>query len=227
MRYELIGTPDYGMVRVHLAHGDEVQAEAGAMVGMDESVEMETSMKGGLMESATRSVMGGESFFLNTFTAPRGSGSVELASGHPGDVLHLDLDRPHGITRGAFLASDTEVAVESQLGGLQGFFSGLGFGMLKASGSGDLYLTAFGGIREVELSGAGDYVVDTGHILAFEDRLDFNIETVGGWKPTLLSGEGLVCRFRGTGTVYVQTRNAPSFASWLHPYRPVESSDED
>ena len=225
MDYELIGTPDYGMVRVHLTHGDEVQAESGAMVGMDQSVEMETSMKGGFMESAKRSVMGGESFFLNTFTAPNGSGRVELAAGLPGDVLHLDLGGPHVITRGAFLASDTSVNVDSQFGGSQGFFSGLGFGMLRASGSGDLYLTSFGGIREVEVN--GEYVVDTGHILAFEDRLDFNVETVGGWKPTLLSGEGLVCRFRGEGTVYTQTRNTPSFASWLHPFRRGETDDDE
>ncbi len=224
MDYELIGTPDYGMVRVHLTRGDEVQAETGAMVGMDSSVEMETSMKGGFMESAKRSVMGGESFFLNTFTAPNGSGRVELASGLPGDVLHLELGGPHGVTRGAFLAADTSVNVDSQVSGFQGFFSGLGFGMLRASGSGDLYLTSFGGIREVDVD--DEYVVDTGHILAFEDRLDFNVETVGGWKPTLLSGEGLVCRFRGEGTVYVQTRNTPSFASWLHPFRPVQTDDE-
>jgi len=212
------------MVRVHLAYGDEVQAEAGAMVGMDASVEMETSMKGGFMESAKRSMMGGESFFLNTFTAPRGSGRVELASGLPGDVLHLELGGAHGITHGAFLAADTSVEVESQFSGFQGFFSGLGMGMLRASGTGDLYLTSFGGIREVEVK--DEYVVDTGHILAFEDRLDFSVESVGGWKPTLLSGEGLVCRFRGTGTVYVQTRNTPSFASWLHPFRHVQTSDD-
>lgn len=225
MRYELIGTPDYGMVRVHLATGDEVQAEAGAMVGMDDSVEMETSMKGGFMESARRSVMGGESFFLNTFRSPRGGGQVELAAGLPGDVLALTVDEPYGVTRGAFLASDTSVAVNSQFGGFQGFFSGLGFGMLRASGSGDLYLSSFGGIREVHV--ADEYVVDTGHILAFEESLNFNLETVGGWKPTLLSGEGLVCRFHGTGTVYVQTRSAPSFASWLHPFRPVKSDNDD
>jgi uncharacterized protein (TIGR00266 family) len=225
MDYELIGTPDYGMVRVHLTRDDEVQAEAGAMVGMDQSVEMETSMKGGFMESAKRSVMGGESFFLNTFRAPNGSGRVELAAGLPGDVLQLDLGGTYGITRGAFLAADTSVTVDSQFGGFQGFFSGLGFGMLRASGSGDLYLTSFGGIREVAVD--GEYVVDTGHILAFEDRLDFNVETVGGWKPTLLSGEGLVCRFRGEGTVYTQTRNTPSFASWLHPFRPVQSDDDE
>jgi uncharacterized protein (TIGR00266 family) len=140
-------------------------------------------------------------------------------------VLALQVGEPYGVTRGAFLASDTEVDVDSQFGGFQGFFSGLGFGMLRASGTGDLYLSAFGGVREVEVT--DEYVVDTGHILAFEEHLDFDVETVGGWKPTLLSGEGLVCRFRGEGTVYVQTRNAPSFASWLHPFRPVQSNEDE
>jgi len=225
MRYEPIGTPDYGMIRVHLATGDEVQAEVGAMVGMDDAVEMYTSMKGGFMKSAKRSMMGGESFFLNTFRAPLEGGQVELAAGLPGDVLAIDVDEPYGVTQGAFLAADTSVNVDAQFGGFQGFFSGLGFGMLRASGTGPLYLSAFGGIREVDVT--DEYVVDTGHILAFEETLDFTVETVGGWKPTLLSGEGLVCRFGGSGTVYVQTRNAPSFASWLHPFRPVTSNNNN
>lgn len=225
MRYEQIGSPDYGMVRVHLATGDEVQAEAGAMVGVDDSVEMETSMKDGFMASARRSVMGGESFFLNTFRALNEGGRVELAAGLPGDVIELEVDgQPHGITRGAFLASDTSVDVNAQFGGFQGFFSGLGFGMLRASGSGSLYLSSFGGIREVHV--IDEYVVDTGHILAFEETLDFSVETIGGWKPTLLSGEGLIARFHGSGTIYVQTHNALSFASWLHPFRPVQSEND-
>jgi len=226
MDHELIGTPDYGLVRVHLDPGDEVEAEAGAMVGMSDSVEMETSSKGGIVQSAKRSMLGGESFFINTFTVHSEPGVLELAPGQPGDVLHLRMEQPLAITRGGFLAGETTVDVDSDFGGFKGFFSGMGFGLLRAEGAGDLFLASFGGIRSVDVGPSGEYVVDTGHILAFEDSLDYEVETVGGWKPTLLSGEGLTCRFRGSGTVWVQTRNAPSFASWIHPFRPVESDDD-
>ncbi|MGM0381599.1 MAG: TIGR00266 family protein [bacterium] len=225
MEHELIGSPDYGLVRLTINPGEEVKAEAGAMVGMSEAVNMETGLDGGVFASAKRSVLGGESMFINTFTAEEQPGRLELAPGQPGDVIHLELEQSCGITRGGFMALGPGVEIDPEFGGFKGFFSGLGFGMLRATGSGSLFLASFGGIRPVEVS--GEYVVDTGHILAFEESLQFNVETVGGWKPTLLSGEGLVCRFKGNGKVYVQTRNAPSFASWAHPFREVESSDED
>ena len=43
---------------------------------------------------------------------------------------------------------------------------------------------------------------------------------VGGWKSTLLSGEGLVLEFTGTGTLWVQTRSLSSFLSWITPVLP-------
>ena len=63
----------------------------------------------------------------------------------------------------------------------------------------------------------GEFIVDTGHVVAFTPSLDYSITGMGSFKSTMLSGEGLVMKFRGNGTLYLQTRNVSSIASWLTP----------
>ncbi len=102
-------------------------------------------------------------------------------------------------------------------------FSGEGLFFLKASGTGELFFSSFGAIHKVQVQ--GEYIVDTGHIVAFEPSLSFKLEKVGGLKSLFLSGEGLVCRFSGSGTLYVQTRNQNSFAAWANQFRRVQTSN--
>ena len=61
------------------------------------------------------------------------------------------------------------------------------------------------------------FIVDTGHVVAFDPSLDYTISGMGNFKSTMLSGEGLVMRFKGSGKLYLQTRNVSSVASWLTP----------
>ncbi len=72
---------------------------------------------------------------------------------------------------------------------------------------------------------AGEYIVDTGHIVAFDPTLTFKIERVGGLKSLFLSGEGLVCRFSGQGRLYIQTRNQNSFTAWADQFRRIQTSN--
>ena len=81
----------------------------------------------------------------------------------------------------------------------------------------------------LEIEVDGNYVVDTGHIVAFTDGLEYSVGKVGGYKSLFFSGEGLVCKFSGRGRLWLQTRQLGAFASWIHPFRPVKSqsgSDE-
>ena len=87
--------------------------------------------------------------------------------------------------------------------------------MLEASGSGDLFFNSFGGVVEKQIN--GEFIVDTGHVVAFDPSLDYSFSGMGNFKSTMLSGEGLVMRFRGSGKLYLQTRNVSSVASWLTP----------
>jgi len=222
MEHQFLGQPDFTMTRITMAPGEEVVSEAGAMAGMSSNVSIETGMRGGFLESAKRTVMGGESFFVNTFRAEEGQeGVLDLAPGAPGDMFHLDLDGGLGIQRGCFVASDADVDLDASFEGFSGFFSGMGLTMLRARGQGDLFLSSYGALRTKKVT--DEYVVDTGHIVAFEESLEYNVERVGGWGTTFFSEEGLVCRFYGEGTVYIQSRNVPSFASWIHPFRPTKN----
>ena len=112
------------------------------------------------------------------------------------------------------------VEVESKWQGLtKGFFSGESLFLIRAKGQGDLWFNTYGAMIEIDVK--GDYVVDTGNIVAFTDGLDYKVSKVGGYKSLFFSGEGFVCRFSGEGKVWIQTRGVDAFLSWLHPYRPA------
>jgi len=97
----------------------------------------------------------------------------------------------------------------------------VGFFFLKLEGYGDLFLSSFGAISVFELKG-NEFKVDTGHLVAFEDGVDYTIQRVGGLKSTFLSGEGLVARLWGNGKVMIQTRSPATFSSWLYPFLPKQ-----
>jgi uncharacterized protein (TIGR00266 family) len=103
--------------------------------------------------------------------------------------------------------------VDTKWGGARTFFGGEGLFMMKASGTGEVICNAFGAIHPVQV--AGKFIVDTGHIVAFESSLTFKVKRVGGWFSTFFSGEGLVCEFTGNGTLWMQSRNPAEFGRLL------------
>lgn len=224
MRHEILNKPDYASLHVFLDEGESVVTEAGAMMAMDPRLKMETNMKGGMFAAAKRA-LGGESVFLNTYTATGPDQRIDIAPSAPGDLIHLDMDGSRSVTvqRGSYCASTLGVTVDSKWGGAKGFFAGEGLVMLKCTGAGDLWLSSYGAIHEVDVDGG--YTVDTSHIVAFEDTLTYSIRKSGGMKSLFLSGEGLVCAFEGRGRLWIQTRNAPALAGFLHPFRRVASKN--
>ena len=83
---------------------------------------------------------------------------------------------------------------------------------------------SYGAIHEIELKPGQKYIVDTGHIVAFDETVDYGVKRVGGIKSTLFSGEGFVCELTGPGKIMIQTRSADSFLSWLIPQIPKRES---
>ena len=223
MKYDIVCQPDFAMCNVDLEPEERIVVESGAMVAMSSNVKVETKARGGLLAGAKRKLLGGESFFINTYWPESDPGRIQLAPGTPGDMRAFDVDgRVLYIQSGAFVASSPSVALDTKWGGAKAFFGGKGLFFLKASGSGTVFISSFGAIHKVEVD--GPYTVDTGHIVAFEDTLDFNVRSIGGLKAFLFSGEGLVCDFAGRGNLYLQTRSASAFAEFIHPFRPVKSS---
>jgi uncharacterized protein (TIGR00266 family) len=223
MQTEIMYGPAYAAAKVTLTRGEAVRAEAGAMLAMTAGVEIETSTQGGFMRGLKRS-LGGESFFMNTFTAQEDGAEVYFAPPLAGDIITWTMQKPLLVQSGSYLASSAGVEVDSKWGGKKTFFSREGLVVLRVSGSGELVLSSYGAIHGVDLASGQRLTVDTGHMVAWEEGVQYDVRKVGGWKSTMLSGEGLVCDVTGPGRVYLQTRSQDAFLSWLIPKLPQQNS---
>lgn len=211
MQVNLLYRPSQSLAQVWLGPGESIVAESGAMVGMTPNVVVQTQA-GGLMSGLKR-MFGGESFFRNTFTAHGAQGEVLFASPLCGDMALIDVGHKQWcLQNSAYVACSPTVDVQTQSGGLKGFFSGAGFFVLQTSGMGQVVVGAFGALEAIQVDGS--LVIDTGHIVAWESTLQYSVGKSGsGWVASLLSGEGLVCTFQGQGTVYLQSRNASEYGA--------------
>lgn len=225
--YEIQHSPAYASLVMQLKADETILVESGAMAAMDSWITMKSKMKGGLLQGAKR-MLGGESLFISEFTAEGRPGQIYISPGVPGDVQHYRLDGSKNlmVQSSGFVACSPTVELDTKFQGFKGFFSGESLFLIKAIGTGDLWFSSFGAILEIPVS--GDYIVDTGYIVAFEDSLDYSVEVVSGLSfkglmTGILGGEGLVCRFRGQGRLWIQSRQLYSFINFINPFRPVTS----
>ncbi|MFW6171033.1 MAG: TIGR00266 family protein [Planctomycetota bacterium] len=223
MNYEIICSPAYSALEATLDAGEPLVAESGAMAWMSANIRTETSTRGGFMSGMKRKMLAGESFFQNTYRAEGGPGSVALAPGAAGDIIAHEL---HGdellLEKGAYLASTEHVTCDSKWGGLRGLFNE-GMFVLRVSGTGTLFFNAYGDVHPVDVE--GEYVVDNGFAVAWEPSLDYQV-TRGKKIRSFLFSDQLLLRFSGSGRIWVQSRNPRALASWVHPFRPVESNND-
>lgn len=220
MQIEIKHSPSFASAVVTLAPNEQVKAEAGAMIMKTPGVEIETSTQGGLMAGLKRSV-GGESFFMNTFSAGPQGGTVSFAPDLPGDIVTWTLSgQTVFLQSGAYLASAMGVSVDSKWGGAKTFFSGEGLIVLKVAGTGEVIVSSYGAIEAHQLNAGETVTVDTGHVVAWSEGVTYQVRKVGGWKSTILSGEGLVVDLTGPGVVYTQSRSPEAFLGWLIPKLP-------
>jgi uncharacterized protein (TIGR00266 family) len=225
MNVEVLYRPSYSLARVFLEPGEQIQVEAGAMVGMSPTLEMETQATGGFLKSLSRSMFGQESFFLNTYTGKAGGDSIALAPALPGDIAVIEM---HGesllVQSGSYLASSKGIEVDTKWSGAKTFFGSEGLIMLRVRGTGTLIVSSYGAIHPIELEAGQGYVVDSGHLVTFEEQIGFKVKKVAGWKSTLFSGEGLVVELKGPGKVTLQSRSQDAFLSWLIPRIPKQTT---
>ena len=225
MQFDIAHQPSYAIVTARLDPGESLQTEGGAMVSMDGGIEIETKATGGFLKSLGRSVLGGESFFMNTYRTETG-GSLRLAPSLPGDMMVLDV--AHGaalkVQSGAYIASTEGVEIETKWSGSKTFFASEGAIMLRVSGAGKLVIASFGALDEWTLGPGETYTVDSGHLVTMTDDIGFRVRKVGGWKSTLFSGEGLVVDLTGPGTFTTQSRSQDAFLSWLIPRLPSSNT---
>ena len=213
MNIKIMYKPAHSLAHVTLNPGEKIIAESGAMVSMSPTLDMETSMGG--VKKGLKRLFGGETLFRNTFTATRGPGEVLLAPALCGDMVTLDVaPKTWFIQSSSYVACSTGVELDTKVGGFKTFFGGEGLFVLKASGQGQCVVGAFGAIEKIEIDGS--LVIDTGHLVAWEESPDLTFKVgkaSSGWIASFLSGEGLVCKFKGRGTVWIQTRNPAEYGA--------------
>ena len=221
MNYSLECRPDYSFLSVTIPSNETLKVEASAMATMDTNINMKTKVKGGFGRMLT-----GESLFINEFQAENGDGQIGIAPPAAGDAEHIHLqDETIYLQNSAYVASTPDVDIETKWQGMiKGFFSGENLFLIKCSGQGDLWFSTYGAMTEIDVD--GEYVVDTGHVVAFTDSLDYRVSSIGGYKSLFFSGEGLVCTFSGQGKLWTQTRKIPAFGSWVYPYRPKKNNND-
>lgn len=218
MCYEILHQDAFPVVKYHLKQGEKLKAESDAMIAMSATIDVTGGVEGGFLKGIARS-FSGEKFFFQYLNASRGDGDVIFGHAAPGGIIDVQLDGSYGlrIQKNGFLASTMGVEIDSKVQNLaKGLLSKEGFFVLGAKGKGTLFLSSYGAIHPIELESGQEIIIDNGHLVAWPDYMTYSLEKASnGWVRSIMSGECLVCRFKGPGTILIQTRNPGSFCSWL------------
>lgn len=217
--YRIVGDDMQGVI-ITLDPGEAVFAEAGAMMYMEDGIQVATTLdpnqtQGGLfgkLVGAGKRILAGESFFITLFGNAAGQRrDVAFAAPTPGRIFVADLQqwgRELIAQKDAFLCAargiDMDIAFTKRIGA--GFFGGEGFILQRLRGDGLAFLAASGTLVERELKPNEVLRVDTGCLVAMSNTVDYDIEMVKGIKTMVFGGEGLFyVKLTGPGRVILQT----------------------
>ena len=223
--------PAFTLLTVNLEPGESIKVEPGAMVAQSADISVSTgrATSGGLIKGLFKAVVGGESFFVNTYTAGPSGGWISLASSAPGDISTFELGSEEELylQGGSFMASSQNVETDTKFQGAKSLFSKEGAFFLRAHSSGGdglIFYTAYGAIKELNVTPNNPIIVDNGHLVAFTKGISYGVAPSGGLKTTVFGGEGLILQLSGSGKVWIQTRNLEALAGNLIPFLPDRSN---
>jgi uncharacterized protein (TIGR00266 family) len=206
------------MLVVDLEAGEYIVGEGGAMTYMSPNIDVRTRMRErSILGTIGLSILGGQSFFVNDYVATGGPGQIALGAAPVGDIEVLKVEPGKGfiVQKASYLANSGDIELDVKWEGFTKGLFGQGLFMIKTYGNGDLFLNTFGALDKHELGPGEELVVDNFHLVAFSDSCDYEVRRFGGWKETILSGEGFVTHIRGPGQVYIQTKNLREFVDWI------------
>jgi uncharacterized protein (TIGR00266 family) len=218
LKYEIKYRPSYSLLVVNLEQGEMITAEAGSMTYMTPNIEAHTRKREkSLLGSLGLSIIGGQSFWVNDYTATNGLGEAAFVAAPLGDIEMLEIKPGKGyiIQKSAYIASTQNVDLDIKWEGFTRGLFGQGLFMIKVSGDGSLFINTFGAIDKHTLQAGQTMTVDNFHLVAFGDTCSYKVTKFGGLKETLLGGEGLVTQITGPGDIYIQTKNLAEFVEWL------------
>ncbi|PNS19136.1 ERAD-associated E3 ubiquitin-protein ligase doa10 [Sphaceloma murrayae] len=198
------------LLTLQLAINCPLIVRPGVMIGMSPTLTVSGSVKFNF-----KKLLAGGTITQSTYTGP---GELLLAPHTLGDVVALRLDgsATWRVGRDSWVATTQGVVkdMKSQTLG-KAIFSGEGLWTYTMGGTGVVWVASFGAILRRDLRDGEKYIIDNGHLVAWNCK--YNLERVasGGIISDMSAGEGLVCKFTGPGTVYMQTRNPQAFTAWM------------
>ena len=215
MKYKIRYKPAFATLFITLQPGERIFAEAGAMASMDGQLSMNTGFFGGLIPGLLKSFFGGESLFLNQFANRTDSPKeLVLTQSTVGDIARMELNGNElCLQPGAYIAHSTGIKVSMQWAGFASWFAGEGLFKLRLSGRGLVFFGAYGGLSEVYVK--DEFIVDNGHLVAYEPGIRMNIGLSGGMVGSITSGEGFINRLQGHGKIYLQSRSMDGLVRFL------------
>jgi len=223
MKFRIIGTTVPAVEIYYEQPGEEMITQSGGMSWMSDGISMTTDTNGGVLAGFGR-MLAGESIFMARYTAQKADTTIAFASTVPGAIVPIKMkDYPNGLIcqKGAFLCSQSSVNLEITFSRKfsSGLFGGEGFVLEKLSGIGAAFLEVDGDVVEKDLYPGEVIKVDTGNIVAFQNGMSYEVETVHGFKNILFGGEGLfLTKITGPGKIILQTQNIKDFAATLSKY---------
>lgn len=216
MHYEIRYKPAFASIFVTLAPGEQIIAEAGAMTSMDGALSMQTQFSGGFLPALLKRFFGGESLFVNVYTnRTQQSLPLVLTQSMIGDIHCIPIGNGVCFQPGAFIACTPGAQLGLRWAGFASFFAGEGLFKLQVTGKGHVFFGAYGGLMIKDVD--GDFIVDSGHLVAYDPTIAMNLKLAGGLVGSVTSGEGLVNRLSGRGRVYLQSRSLSGLISFLRP----------
>lgn len=216
METEIRDKPSFANIRLKLGPGDTVIAEADAMASMSSTIDIKTQWSGGFFKAILRRLLGSESMFVNVFST-ESEGELVLTQPFPGDIECIELKgNTMYLQPGAFLACEPGVKLGLGWAGIRMLIAREGLFRLKVSGTGKIWFGAYGGIFQREIN--EEYVVDSGHLVAYEPSIGVRIGMAGGVFSSFFSGEGLVTKVTGPGRIYMQSRSFGGLAAWANAH---------
>lgn len=226
MLVEVRHGPAFAVARCTLANTEHVKVESGAMAAMSDGVTLDAKMEGGFLKSLGRSALGGNSFFVTSYTASKDGAWVDVTAVLPGDIAVLEStpERPLAVTRGSWLANEQSLVMDTKWGGANNLFGGEGGFVSRFDGAGKVVIASYGALDMHALNQGERMVIDSGHLVAYDAYIAMQAQTTGGIMKSLKSGEGIVLEITGPGLVWTQSRNPNGLITWLTNVLPFTRS---
>jgi uncharacterized protein (TIGR00266 family) len=217
VKYEIRYKPAFATIFLTLNPGDRITAESGAMLSMATQISMATQFSGGLIPALLKKFLGGESLFVNEFSnSTQQPLELVLSQSTVGDIVAIELNGNEICFQpGAYIAHTPGVNMGVQWAGFSSWISGEGLFKLKLSGKGLVFFGGYGGLTQRRVD--GQFVVDSGHLVAYDPGIQMKVGLAGGLVGSVTSGEGLVNRLSGQGRIYLQSRSVDGLVRFIRP----------